>query len=109
MGARWFERHVIDDRTFPHTDSAASLEFQGLYKLKRDLKAVEKALKYTDWICNEEKMTKTNNGLFSHPMPVDRSNEVTDEVASGKRSIIIDIAENRLHVQKAVMALTMAQ
>jgi ornithine carbamoyltransferase len=32
---------------------------------------------------------------------------VTDEVASGKRSCIYDVAENRLHVQKAVMALTM--
>ncbi|MBN2406862.1 MAG: ornithine carbamoyltransferase [Elusimicrobia bacterium] len=69
---------------------------------------VEKALKFTDWICDEKKMKLTNNGFFSHPMPVDRGHEVTDEVASGKRSIIIDIAENRLHVQKAVMALTMA-
>jgi len=33
--------------------------------------------------------------------------EVADEVASGPRSAIYDIAENRLHVQKAVMALTM--
>jgi N-acetylornithine carbamoyltransferase len=70
---------------------------------------IEKALKYTDWICDEDKMKLTNNGLFSHPMPVDRGHEVTDEVASGPRSIIIDIAENRLHVQKAVMALTMAE
>jgi len=38
---------------------------------------------------------------------VDRGSEVTDEVASGPRSAIYDIAENRLHVQKAVMALTM--
>jgi N-acetylornithine carbamoyltransferase len=70
---------------------------------------IEKALKYTAWICNEDKMKLTNKGLFSHPMPVDRGHEVTDDVASGPRSIIIDIAENRLHVQKAVMALTMAE
>jgi len=70
---------------------------------------VEKALKYTDWICDEKKMKLTDDGLFSHPMPVDRGHEVTDEVASGSRSIIIDIAENRLHVQKAVMALTMSE
>ena len=37
-----------------------------------------------------------------------RGNEVTDEVASGPRSAIYDIAENRLHVQKAVLAMTMA-
>jgi N-acetylornithine carbamoyltransferase len=68
---------------------------------------VEKALKYADWICDEKKMKLTNNGLFTHPMPVDRGHEVTDEVCSGPRSIIIDVAENRLHVQKAVMAATM--
>jgi N-acetylornithine carbamoyltransferase len=70
---------------------------------------IEKALKHTDWICDSEKIKLTNNALFSHPLPVDRGHEVTDEVASGPRSIIYDIAENRLHVQKAVMALTMAE
>ena len=53
-------------------------------------------------------MNRTDNALYIHPMPVDRGNEVTDEVASGSRSIIYDVAENRLHVQKAVMALTMS-
>ena len=57
---------------------------------------------------NAAKMRLTNNALFTHPMPIDRGHEVTDEVASGPRSIIYDVAENRLHVQKAIMALTMA-
>lgn len=69
---------------------------------------IERASKMTDWICTEERMKRTNNGLFVHPMPVDRGKEVTDEVASGPRSIIIDIAENRLHIQKAIMAMTIA-
>ncbi len=68
---------------------------------------IEKAMQYTDWICDEEKMKLTDDGVFSHPMPVDRTHEATDEVASGPRSIILDIAENRLHVQKAYMALSM--
>jgi len=68
---------------------------------------IEKALSYKEWICDEKKMKYTDNALFIHPMPVDRGHEVTDEVASGKNSIIYDIAENRLHVQKAIMALTM--
>lgn len=46
IGARYFERHLIDDRTFPHSDSSASLEPQGLSKLIRDLQAVSKALQY---------------------------------------------------------------
>ncbi|MBN2542822.1 ornithine carbamoyltransferase [bacterium] len=70
---------------------------------------IQKALPYTDWICDAEKMKLTNGAYFIHPMPVDRGHEVTDEIASGERSLIYDIAENRLHVQKAVMALTMSE
>jgi ornithine carbamoyltransferase len=68
---------------------------------------IEKALKITGWTLDVDRMARTANAIFTHPMPVDRDNEVTDEVASGPRSAIYDIAENRLHVQKAVMALTM--
>lgn len=72
-------------------------------------KAVEqkKSASYSGWTTNAERMARTDNGIFTHPMPVDRGLEVTDEVASGPRSAIYDVAENRLHVQKAVMALTM--
>ena len=69
---------------------------------------IEEAMKYTNWICDAEKMKRTNNGIYVHPMPIDRGHEVSDEVASGERSIIYDVAENRLHVQKAIMALTMS-
>ncbi|MCL4458481.1 MAG: ornithine carbamoyltransferase [Chloroflexi bacterium] len=69
---------------------------------------IEMAMKHSEWICTRELMELTDNALYTHPMPIDRGAEVTDEVASGPRSIIYDVAENRLHVQKAVMALTMA-
>jgi ornithine carbamoyltransferase len=68
---------------------------------------IEKAMAYTGWTADAARMAKTDNAIYTHPMPVDRGSEVTDEVASGPRSAIYDIAENRLHVQKAVMALTM--
>lgn len=70
-------------------------------------KEIEMANQFKDWILTKELMKLTNDAYFIHPMPVDRGNEVEDEVASSPRSIIYDIAENRLHVQKAVMALTM--
>jgi len=76
----------------------------GEFKKKAE---TEKALKVTGWTVDAAKMARTDNAIFTHPMPVDRGSEVTDEVASGPRSAIYDIAENRLHVQKAVMALTM--
>ncbi|MBA7713156.1 Ornithine carbamoyltransferase [subsurface metagenome] len=67
------------------------------------------ALKYQDWRYTKELDSLTDNAYYIHPMPIDRGNEVDDEVASGSRSIVYDIAENRLHVQKAIMALTMAK
>ncbi len=72
-------------------------------------KAAERkmAAQHSDWICNEERMSRTKDARYIHPMPIDRGSEVSDEVASGPRSICVDVAENRLHVQKAVMALTM--
>jgi N-acetylornithine carbamoyltransferase len=69
---------------------------------------IEKAMRFIGWTTTAERMARTDDAIFTHPMPVDRGTEVTDEVASGPRSAIYDIAENRLHVQKAIMALTMA-
>jgi N-acetylornithine carbamoyltransferase len=47
------------------------------------------------------------NAIYMHPLPADRNIEVTDGVIDGGQSAVYDQAENRLHVQKAVMALTM--
>ncbi len=66
------------------------------------------AARHEDWTCTSEWMSLTNDAYFMHCGPVDRGAEVTDEVCDGPRSIVYDIAESRLHVQKAVMALTMA-
>jgi N-acetylornithine carbamoyltransferase len=64
--------------------------------------------KYKHWITDERKMALAkSDAIYMHPLPADRNVEVTDEVMDGPNSVVFDEAENRLHVQKAVMALTM--
>ena len=64
--------------------------------------------KYTNWITDERRMALANeDAIYMHPLPADRNIEVTDAVIDGRHSVVFDQAENRLHAQKAVMALTM--
>jgi len=69
------------------------------------LKLIEK---YPDWCCDSRRMALGKDHLiYMHPLPADRGREVTNEVIDGPQSVVYDEAENRLHVQKALMALTM--
>jgi len=63
---------------------------------------------YSDWITDERRMAMAkDDAIYMHPLPADRNVEVTDGVIDGPHSAVFDQAENRLHAQKAVMALTM--
>jgi N-acetylornithine carbamoyltransferase len=63
---------------------------------------------YQDWIADERRMALAKeDAIYMHCLPADRNIEVTDAVIDGPQSAVYDEAENRLHVQKAVMALTM--
>lgn len=63
---------------------------------------------YQEWITDALKMRlAAPDAIYMHPLPADRDVEVTSEVMDGPQSVVYDQAENRLHVQKATMALTM--
>ncbi|HDK45561.1 MAG TPA: ornithine carbamoyltransferase, partial [Actinobacteria bacterium] len=73
-----------------------------------DEKSAAIGSKYTDWITDERRMAPAkDDAIYMHPLPADRNVEVTDGVLDGPHSVVFDQAENRLHAQKAVMALTM--
>jgi N-acetylornithine carbamoyltransferase len=68
---------------------------------------------HKDWICTKEIMDMAaRDAIYMHCLPCDRGYEVTNEVIDktsgpGWQSAAFDEAENRLHVQKAVMSLVM--
>jgi ornithine carbamoyltransferase len=68
----------------------------------------ERAALFHDYQVNEDLMARARPGaLFLHCLPAHRGHEVTAGVIDGPASIVYDIAENRLHVQKALLVLLM--
>jgi N-acetylornithine carbamoyltransferase len=67
----------------------------------------ERAQYRTKWIVDEEKMARTmsskGQAIFMHCLPVRRNVIVTDGVIDSPAAVVIDEAENRLHVQKAII------
>ncbi len=58
---------------------------------------------YRSWRIDSSRMAATRDGFLLHCLPVRRNVVVTDEVLDGPRSAVVDQAENRLHVQRAVL------
>src|SRR2546423_683946 len=63
----------------------------------------ERAPYRREWIVDAAKMARTDGAVFMHCLPVRRNCIVTDEVIDSTASVVVDEAENRLHVQEAVL------
>jgi N-acetylornithine carbamoyltransferase len=96
------------DAGFAGSDIVYAKSWGPLLVAKNDEEGAAIGAKYTDWITDERRMAlAADDSIYMHPLPADRNVEVADAVIDGPHSVVYDEAENRLHVQKAVMALTM--
>lgn len=96
------------DAGFAGSDIVYAKSWGPLLVAKNDEEGAAIGAKYTDWITDERRMgLSAADSIYMHPLPADRNVEVADAVIDGPHSVVYDEAENRLHVQKAVMALTM--
>jgi N-acetylornithine carbamoyltransferase len=86
--------HVVYARSWQ------SLEDYGNPTLSATRRARERG-----WMVDEALMKRGHEAKLMHAMPVRRNLEVTDEVLDGPRSIVYEQAENRLHTQKALLAM----
>ncbi len=66
-------------------------------------KEAENRARHKDWIIDSEAMAQTNRGYFMHCLPVRRNVVATADVLESAASAVMQQAENRLHVQKAIM------
>lgn len=104
-------RFEITDRmedAFEDADVVYPKSWGPLTYTRDKAEGIELIKKYPGWRCDSRMMSLARpRAIYMHPLPADRRFEVTDEVIDGSQSVVYDQAENRLHVQKAILALTM--
>jgi len=72
----------------------------------QESQAGERARIFAAYQVNDSLMAQAAPGaLFMHCLPAHRGSEVTDDVIDSSRSVVFDQAENRLHIQKAILLL----
>jgi len=87
-----------------YAKSWGSLEFYGQPEKEMALRQ-----QYKHFTVDTEKMSLTNNALFSHCLPLRRNIQASDAVMDSDYCIALQEAENRLHVQKALMLKLLGQ
>jgi ornithine carbamoyltransferase len=100
---------VMDDfdRGIADTDVVYAKSWGALLSTTDEAEGAAIIDRYKDWIADERRLATAPDAVYMHPLPADRNVEVADAVIDGPQSVVYDQAENRLHGQKAVMALTM--
>ncbi|MEX2118475.1 MAG: ornithine carbamoyltransferase [Pirellulales bacterium] len=90
-------RQAVRDAVVVYTDVWASMG--------QESEAQARAKAFAGYQVNEELLSHAPKGVyFMHCLPAHRGQEVTDEVMDGPRSIVVQQAANRLHVQKGILA-----
>ena len=99
--------HDIDeayrDAEVVYAKSWGALPYFGRWEAEKPIRE-----QHRHFIVDEAKMALTRDGIFSHCLPLRRNIKATDGVMDAPYCFAIDEAENRLHVQKAVMARLLA-
>ncbi len=88
----WTSKHFIP----PEVDKPMLDKTQELFEKNKHWKTTKEMMKLAK-----------EDAIYMHCLPADRGFEVDDDVIDGPQSVVFDEAENRLHVQKAIMALLM--
>jgi ornithine carbamoyltransferase len=89
---------AVHDAEVVYTDVWASMGQEDTY--------VERKEAFSSYTVTADLMALARpDAIFMHDLPAHRGEEVTDDVIEGAQSVVFDQAENRLHAQKAILAL----
>lgn len=89
---------AVRDADVVYTDVWASMGQEDSYAQRKEA--------FAGFAVTQELMARAKDGaIFMHDLPAHRGEEVMDDVIEGPQSVVFDQAENRLHAQKAILAL----
>jgi ornithine carbamoyltransferase len=75
----------------------------------QESQAIERRARFQPYQVNEALMERANaDAIFMHCLPAKRNQETTDGVMESEQSVVFDQAENRLHVQKALLLMLLS-
>lgn len=100
-----------EDFVFTHDPEEAVRDADAVYtdvwvSMGKEEEAQERVVQMLPYQVNGELMAKAKpDAIFMHCLPAYVGNEVTEEVMEGPASVVWDQAENRLHVQKAILSV----
>jgi ornithine carbamoyltransferase len=95
-------RKAVDGADFIYTDVWASMG--------QEKEAAKRKRIFRDFQVNADLVALAKKGVgILHCLPAHRKEEITDDMLDGPHSLVFDQAENRLHVQKAILATLLAR
>ncbi|MEE8401299.1 MAG: ornithine carbamoyltransferase [Candidatus Hydrothermarchaeaceae archaeon] len=89
--------------------SKADIVYTDVWTSMGDEKEEERRIKFKDYQVNSRLLKGANDPLIMHCLPAKRGEEITSDVLDSSNSIVFKQAENRLHVQKALLCFLLGE
>ncbi len=108
--AETFHTSIVITNSAQEAASGAHAVYTDVWaSMGQESEAIERRARFQPYQVNEELMEQASeDAIFMHCLPAKRNQETTDAVMESGQSVVFDQAENRLHVQKALLLMLLA-